>query len=98
MSEFPQCPKHKERHYWIMSAANWCKSHGLSQPEAVAKIRENLTRRPNPHNEIEKTVAKVYAEAPVEPGDTSFPPLASRLLIRRGGKRRSRKIPSPFLT
>jgi hypothetical protein len=41
MSEFPQCPKQKERHYWIMSAANWCKSHGLSQPEAVAKIHEN---------------------------------------------------------
>jgi hypothetical protein len=56
-----------------MSAANWCKCHDLSQQEAVAKIRENLTRSPSPHNEIEKTVTKVYAEAPLEPGECFIP-------------------------
>ena len=56
-------------HYWILHAANWCHAEGMSDAEAVEFIRERMTRKPNPHNEVESAVAKVYDEPEREPGE-----------------------------
>ena len=69
MIELPQCPNEGEapRHSWILSAANICAHHDIPKQQAITLIRSKLTREPSPHNEIDTTVEKAYAEAASRP-------------------------------
>ena len=48
-------------HSWLLATANRCRSARLPESEAVRIIEGNMTRQPNPANEVETAVAKAYA-------------------------------------
>jgi hypothetical protein len=67
--DFPPCPDPKGGvHFWIMSAGGWCKGHDIPQKKAADMIRENISRDPNPANEIEAALEKIYSESAPAPG------------------------------
>jgi len=68
----PPCPPAGTGvHRWIMQAAWRCRANGMTPTEAIAAIESMITRRPNPANEIEVAVGKVY-------GTTTFTPSTPR--------------------
>ena len=62
--EIPVCPSagegrvHRE---WMMRAAWVCRLNGRTAEATCAELRSNITRRPDPANEIESAVQKVFA-------------------------------------
>lgn len=64
LREIPPCPPpgsgsvHRE---WMMKAAWTCRLNGMTDEAAVAELHARITRRPDPANEIETAVQKVYA-------------------------------------
>ena len=62
--EIPSCPApgsgtvHRE---WMMKAAWACRLNGMTPEAAAAELHARITRRPDPANEIETAVQKVYA-------------------------------------
>ena len=56
----PLCPANG-RHSWILSCANYCRSAGKTEQEAIEIIASQLNRAPTPANEIETAVAKAYS-------------------------------------
>jgi Exodeoxyribonuclease X-like C-terminal len=66
--DFPPCPDPKGGvHFWIMSAGGWCKGHDIPRKKAADMIRENISRDPNPANEIEAALEKIYSESAPAP-------------------------------
>jgi hypothetical protein len=55
-------------HRWILHAGNWCLAEGKSDAEAIEFIRERITRKPSPRDEIETGISKIYNEER-EPGE-----------------------------
>lgn len=55
-----RCPK-KGVHPWVYAAAFACKHAGLTGAQAETLILARMARRPNPANEVETTVEKVYS-------------------------------------
>jgi hypothetical protein len=51
-----------------MQAAWRCRANGMTPSEAVALLGSLITRRPNPANEIEVAVSKVYGTTTFTPG------------------------------
>jgi hypothetical protein len=66
LNEIPPCPPagegrvHRE---WMMSAAWRCRLSGMTPEQAAAELHARITRRPDPANEIETAVQKVFATA-----------------------------------
>lgn len=63
LREIPPCPPagsgvHRE---WMMRAAWACRFNGMTPEQAAAELHARITRRPDPANEIETAVQKVYA-------------------------------------
>jgi hypothetical protein len=64
LRDFPPCPApgsgtvHRE---WMMKMAWLCRLNGMTPEAACAEIHSRITRRPDPANEIETAVQKVYA-------------------------------------
>ena len=58
---FPEPPEHGI-HTWLPQAARWCEQAGMSEAEAVAKLREqeNKLRRRYSHRECEDAARLVY--------------------------------------
>ena len=58
---FPEPPEHGI-HTWLPQAARWCEQAGMSEAEAVAKLREQETklRRRYSHRECEDAARLVY--------------------------------------
>ena len=59
---FPEPPRDGINH-WLPLAARWCESNGMSESEAIAKLRsyESGNRRPYSHNEPENACRKIYS-------------------------------------
>lgn len=58
----PPCPASGEGvHSWLMEAAWRCRFNDLSPDQTARDLAARMTRRPSPANEIETTVAKVFA-------------------------------------
>ena len=67
----PPCPTAGEGvHSWLMEAAWRCRFNDLSPDQAARELAARMTRRPSPSNEVEMTVAKVFACA--EPAAVTF--------------------------
>ena len=67
----PPCPTAGEGvHSWLISAAWACRFNDMSIDQTARELASRMTRRPSPANEIEMTVAKVFACA--EPATTFF--------------------------
>jgi hypothetical protein len=64
--EIPPCPApgsgsvHRE---WMMKAAWACRLNGMTPEQTAADIHARITRRPDPANEIETAVQKVFSTA-----------------------------------
>jgi hypothetical protein len=62
--EIPPCPPagegrvHRE---WMMRAAWACRINGMTPDQAASEIHARITRRPDPANEIETAVQKIFA-------------------------------------
>lgn len=62
--EIPPCPPpgsgmvHRE---WLMKMVWACRLNGMTPEQTVAEARARITRRPDPANEIETAVQKVFA-------------------------------------
>jgi hypothetical protein len=65
---FPEPPEHGIHDPWLPRAARWCESNGLTEAEAVAKLRsyEGQLRRKYSHNEVEDACRLIYS-TPLEP-------------------------------
>jgi hypothetical protein len=63
--EIPPCPAPGDRHRWLMAAANACRRLGMTESETNDYLHDHLDRRPNPANEIEVAVEKVFQSGPV---------------------------------
>jgi hypothetical protein len=60
----PPCPASGNGvHNWLMRAGWACLSAGMSEKQSIAYLHEKMTRLPNPHNEVEAAVEKVFSEA-----------------------------------
>ena len=59
---FPEPPRDGINH-WLPKAARWCESNGMSESEAIAKLRsyESGNRRPYSHNEPENACRTIYS-------------------------------------
>jgi hypothetical protein len=59
---FPEPPRDGINH-WLPKAARWCESNGMSESEAIAKLRsyESGLRRTYSHNEPENACRKIYS-------------------------------------
>ncbi len=69
--EVPPCPSSGEGvHVWLMEAAWACRFSALSPDQTARELSTRMTRRPSPANEVEMTVAKVFACA--EPAKVVF--------------------------
>ena len=67
----PPCPTAGEGvHSWLMEAAWCCRFNDLSPEQTAHELDARMTRRPSPANEVEQTVAKVFACA--EPAAVVF--------------------------
>ena len=64
---FPEPPQHGV-HGWLPIAARWCASNGMSESEAVEKLRsyEGRLRRPYSPDEVEDACRLIYS-TPLEP-------------------------------
>ncbi|MCP5524930.1 MAG: hypothetical protein H7A46_25675 [Verrucomicrobiales bacterium] len=47
-------------HTWLLGAANRCRRQGLTEADACALLRQQMTRPPNPAREVEQTVRKAF--------------------------------------
>jgi hypothetical protein len=62
--EIPPCPPpgsgmvHRE---WMMKASWACRMNGMTPEQTAGELHSRITRRPDPANEIETAVQKVYA-------------------------------------
>lgn len=64
--EIPSCPPSGNGvHLWCMEAAWACRRLGLSEDEAVRALHERMSRRPDPADEIEAAVGKVFNSPPL---------------------------------
>jgi len=81
-AEIPECPPpgsgvHSE---WLMKAAWTCRKRGLAAQETCQELRIRMTRRPNPADEIESAVRKVFSTTELlisrnyGPGPGKWPP------------------------
>ena len=69
--EIPPCPTAGEGvHSWLMEAAWACRFSDISPDQTARELSARMTRRPSPANEVEMTVAKVFACA--EPAAVVF--------------------------
>lgn len=70
--EIPPCPPSGEGcHLWTMDAAWACRKLDMTQEQTVRELHSRITRRPSPSNEIENSVAKVFAADPLKPTHTT---------------------------
>lgn len=69
--EVEPCPQSGQGvHAWLMRAAWSCRISGKSAHETVSTLEGMMTRRPDPPNEIEAAVSKVFSESVIV-GDRS---------------------------
>lgn len=58
----PPCPSGgKGVHTWVFQAAKICLGLGLTPADAASQIRRQMSREPNPSQEVSDTVKKVYS-------------------------------------